>query len=283
MESFELAFAGLTEQEQAAAQRGLWRLLEKQAAAYTQGDSASLPVETAQALMESIIYMLRVYLRTEALPDRALADPGAEALFAPAQKRLEQLRAQALRLYEEARMGALGLDNQSYRDTLKGIGTFFRLYDWRTMAHETPGDIDYQLCLPVPEAETGVCFLLEYLRRLLIENDFLARFDPALERRLLNRSCPDYRGLLVNLYEPIACNALGLALLGAPCRTLNVSPQDRARMSTIDAAALQRAAAGASDQLGLSDPAARYLAETARALAPRVREAEGLSHLFLSF
>ena len=63
----------------------------------------------------------------------------------------------------------------------------------------------------MPETLRGVDYVNDWLRRLCLEQNFLDRFDPALVRAVLDRSCPDYRGLLINLYEPIAVNALGLA------------------------------------------------------------------------
>jgi hypothetical protein len=72
-----------------------------------------------------------------------------------------------------------------------------------------PCDIDYQLCRPVPEDLLGVEYVNEYLRRVVLENDFLRRFPKEPVIKLLENYCPDYRGLLINLYEPVATNALG--------------------------------------------------------------------------
>lgn len=48
--------------------------------------------------------------------------------------------------------------------------------------------------------------------------------------RLLEAFCPDYRGQLINLYEPVAANALGLASLGHDVRGLRVTPEEQAML-----------------------------------------------------
>lgn len=133
------------------------------------------------------------------------------------------------------------LRNVSLRDTLASIEGCWLRYDPRLFANEAPCDIDYQLCRPVekglpeeggPLAEkdplsekalpadpagsadlAGPFYLRAYLRRLLVEARLLARFDPRDEIALLEASCPDWRGLHVNLYEPVAACALGRELL----------------------------------------------------------------------
>ena len=80
----------------------------------------------------------------------------------------------------------------------------------------------HQLSQPVSEALRGVDYVNEWLRRLCLEQAFLDCFDPVLIRTVLEQSCPDYRNLLINLYEPVAVNALGLAILGDDPRTLSI-------------------------------------------------------------
>ena len=133
-------------------------------------------------------------------------------------------------LWQAACLTLPGIENQSLLDTMKSIGGFFKKYDCRFFAHQIPCDIDYQLCRPAPDSLMGVDYVIEYLRRICVENDLLRRFDPALTVRLLDLYCPDYKGLLINLYEPVAANALGLALTGGDIRKLEVSEGERERL-----------------------------------------------------
>ena len=55
--------APYTAAEQAVIQGKLWQLLERQTQRYTMEESASVRVETAQELLESLLYCLRLGLR----------------------------------------------------------------------------------------------------------------------------------------------------------------------------------------------------------------------------
>lgn len=108
---------------------------------------------------------------------------------------------------------------------------------------------------------------------------------------MLERSCPDYRGLLINLYEPIAVNALGLALLGNSPRSLVISLPQRlqleARFANLPATErnniLTAGALTLCDALGIrSNPMHRYVQATVLALGSRLSAAVTLEHIFLT-
>ena len=96
--------------------------------------------------------------------------------------------------------------------------------------------------------------------------------------------------MVLNLYEPVAVNAIGLALAGGDIRDLDISEQERARIRGIMAADSEKAALnrlrGAAQSVcaALHIPgrtSANYLEELAEGLYPRIREGE-LQGLFLS-
>lgn len=218
--------APLTAEEQAEFQDALWRLLSAQAARFTMGESTSLPAEQTEALLASIVYTLGVSPDDPERIRRCLS-AGLERALHTGQSRLQWKLRQGERLWQAACLTAPDVGNRSLTDTLKSIGTFWKRYDWRYFACEIPCDIDYQLSRPVPDMLEGVDYVNEYLRRLLTENRFLARLElPAVER-VLAASCPDYRGLLINLFEPPAAVALGRALLGEDPRTLEMTDRRR--------------------------------------------------------
>jgi hypothetical protein len=147
------------------------------------------------------------------------------------------------------------------------------------MAHEIPCSIDYPLCHPVPEDLVGVDYINEYLTRLLLEADFLGHFELDACVRVLERSSPDYVELLVNLYEPVAVNALGRALIGADPRPLSISDEERESivrcLGPLGASAWERvlgeAASAVCDALGLRDAdAEEYLRALVPELLPRI-------------
>ena len=152
----ELPALPLTQDETLALQARLWRLLARQAELYTMGESTSVPVETAEALLASIRFSLELYARESGLPPQALLAGDAEALLRAAEETVRRQMARTRLLYERACRCRFREENCSLDDTLTGIAVFFRAYDPKYFAAELPGAIDYQLCRPVPEELRGV-------------------------------------------------------------------------------------------------------------------------------
>ena len=81
----------------------------------------------------------------------------------------------------------------------------------------------------VSESLLGINYVNQYLDRLAAENSLLTRLPQGEVRAVLERSCPDWRGLLVNLYAPAAANALARTLLGGEGLTLSDGEIDALR------------------------------------------------------
>ncbi len=273
---------GLTDSEQALLRERLWALLARQASRYTQGDSTSLPVEWAEALYESACFTLSYWQRERGLPAQALLRGELDDCLRSGWTLLRERVAQTRALYGEALEAAPPYASRALRDTLRGIAPFFTRYDWRLAAQEIPADIDYPLCLPVPEALPGVAFVGEYLRRLRIEERLLALAGEGPARAVLRRYYGEWEEPLVNLYEPVAACAVGLALAGGDVCALRFAPGEEAALAyrlggLSDGAGrslLREAAHRAAETLGLPAGEDRqYLAELAEALWPRARAA----------
>ena len=179
------------------------------------------------------------------------------------------------------------LRNIALRDTLAGIEGFWDRYDARLFAQRIPCDIDYPLCSPVPDALVGVDYVEEYLRRLRMEGRFLAFFDAKREERILARSCPDWRGLVVNLYEPVAATAVGAALAGTSIEGLaldeHARSRIRARLSTMGRSGVSALLGSAAREVGacmdMEGADAEYLSRFAMSLQPRL-SAGGIDGVF---
>lgn len=280
-------FPALSPEDTLRAQESPYRLLFRQARLFAP-DSTSLPNETA-ALASSILLTLGA--------DRdpsVLLSPDLDARFQQGQRRLRQKLAVSRQLCRTACLTCPPLENHSLADTLHSLTGFPDRYDWRFFTQELPADIDYQLSQPVPDTLQGIDYVNEWLRRLCLENEFLNRFEPSLVRELLTQSCPDYHGLLINLYEPVTVNALGLALLGDDPRPLSVSHPRRNVLETrlfgfsdreCDAWLLH-ASAELAAALDCPPSLARHLKGTALALRPRLQaalRAGMLEYIFLAF
>lgn len=273
----------------------LWQLLAKRTARFTMQESSSVSVETAQELLESICFTLRIFLSENHGTQKLLETANLEELLQAGQKILEAKSGATRQLWQLTCMSAPSTQNISYRDTLQSIGSFFKHYDYRFFAHHIPCDIDYQLCHPVPETYVGVEYVSEYLHRVLTENQILHCFDSERVKALLESYCPDYKGLLINLCEPVIINGIGLSLIGSDPRLLNITDSDRenlaARFELLPEpeaqVALRKAALHFCRALKQTDPfTIDYVTKTATSLYPRLAVALSfgdLSGLFLSF
>ena len=273
-----------TPEEVAAFEAAFLRLLERRAAIFTMGDSSSVPTHVAADLLRSICFVLGIDPEERTVPEHLLRVD----LEQEYRRRLDELGRRvdaAEQLWRDVVAEMPLIPNIALRDTLKEIGEFFKHYDYRSMAHEIPCSIDYPLCHPVPASLPGVDYIAEYLRRLLIEAESLQRFEIADCERVLASASPDYIELLVNLYEPVATNAIGLAVLGEEPRGLAIGDEQRdeiaARLRPLGQAgrerALREAALVACGSLGIErTEACEYLDAVVPELLPRI--GVGLAH-----
>ncbi len=264
-------------------QKSLWSILAMQVQRYTMGDSSSVPVETAQELLNSICFCIRMYMKEISGDLTMLKELPAEDLFIKGRIVIEKAVTEGRKLLSHAiNTSPHGLDNLSYRDTLCEITGFFKKYDYRFLAHDIPCSIDYQLSQPVSERLLGIEYINEYLRRIIIENEFITHFDRYNAISLFEKCFPEYKVLLINLYEPVATNAIGLALIKGNIAALDITESDRLVLleyfrSWSEKTALeklQNAAVSICSCLNIDDEAAKnYLRKTATELYPRISAA----------
>ena len=257
-------------------------LLAERIARYTMGDSTSVRVETAARLLEGIVFCAELH-KSSAVSDVPLSAPLSERCAAGARE-AKRLAARGKMLLEQAKRFAPPVVNIGYLDTLRALPDFFAQYDADFFAQEMPCSIDYPLSQPVSDALLGVSFVLDYLRRWLVESAFLRALEEKPLRHLYERYYGDYNDLLVNLYLPAAEAAVLCALAGKSVKSLFLNAFERATAmqqicgaSEVDARrAINAAAARVCDELNAKDAFARaYAAQTALDLMTRLRAASG--------
>ena len=271
-------------QDAALAQTALYALLERKAALYA-GQDCSMPTETAQALLQSIQFLLSCYAAHMGTTPMCLLYGDAHAALYSATQYAERAKARAFALYRAARQSQPKLGSVSLAQTLDGIGLFFKRYDVQYFAHQIPCDIDYPLCIAVDEEKAGVMYITEYLRRICYENAFVQLFDMRDARALLNATMPDYQELLANIFEPILTNALGRVILGLSVPPLHLDKAQQAAllakfwpMPQKQARALwAKAAVSLCAALGIGAAARAYLLAAADTQYPRLAAAVGAS------
>ena len=210
--------------------------------------------------------------------------------LAHGQHRAQRDSALTLALWRKVVAALPPLENRSLCDTLRSIGRGFRCYDTRFFPQRFDCDIDYQLAVPVSESLLGINYVNRYLIDLAAENILLTRLPQGEVRAVLERSCPDWRGLLVNLYAPAAANALARTLLGGEGLTLSDGEIDalrerwkHARPERIENDLLT-AADALAERLALPRGAGKYLSSCAREVAVRaesLRDCGGLRGVFV--
>lgn len=284
----------LSDGQNDALRKNLMALLAAQAGRYTQGASGSLPKETMDELLVSALYTLSVDpTRPESYAP--LVGQNIFACFFQAQTRLLQKRDAALALASSLCLRMDDLGCVALRTTLSSLLNGLKRYDAVFFAHHVPGDIDYQLCMPVSESLMGVDYALRYLQRLELEDELLTCFPIHRVLALLDGVSARWRALVCNLLTPVLENAMALMLLGRPPRRLHVSGDDRAALLAMLcgrtegelARLFDRAAVHLAQTLLPNRADARILCQTlGKQLAPRVFEAArrgDLSHVFFSF
>lgn len=180
---------------------------------YCMGDSSSIPMHEAQELATSVAYVLGI---TDATPEeiaRVLDVEDPIDLWHDRIAALDNRVDDVLALWKEVVATMPPIRNVSLRDTLVNLGRLRQQYDTVFAAHIVPCDIDYQLSKPVDPNLMGIDFVEAWLSQLLVETRWLAQFETASCVSVLERVCPDYRGLHVNLYDLLLPHESELAQL----------------------------------------------------------------------
>ena len=186
---------------------GLLWVLAEQLKRYTGGKSSSVPAESAEKVLESMLYCIAAEL--SAAPDpAALSGLEAGELFRRGLARVERLNREAKELYREVLATRVRTELIAYNAVIDGaIPGFFKTYDPRYAAHENgalTGFPDYPL-LRDDRSRGGILYMKGYLEQLLRENRFCARYPRNQIRAVLTahglRHRLDYRELIVNIPE----------------------------------------------------------------------------------
>ncbi|UOO37712.1 hypothetical protein IZU99_00130 [Oscillospiraceae bacterium CM] len=215
-----------------------------------------------------------------------------DALFKAGLADIEEKVAHGKTLLQQALMTVPAIENMAFHDSLRELGVFFRRYHYHHFAHEIPCMIDYPLAHPTDEALGGIDYINQYLRRLLIENDFVGHFDEKTVTALLRRISPEYEEDLINIYEAVASNAIALTILKSEARALDITEWDRGTIFALFRAwkgneapeKLRSAAAALCVELAIGDDAVlRYLSQTAEGLWLRVKKLKTTEQLRIIF
>ncbi|WP_346885319.1 DUF6179 domain-containing protein [Clostridium sp. UBA4395] len=285
----------ISEEDKMLIEFKIWNLLGMHTERYTMGDSTSVPIEIAEELLNSICFSLGLELRELMNAKEVLMEEDISDLLKASWSKIASLMERGKKLLEAVRKSSPNIENISYKDTLNEIDKFFNKYDYRFFAHKIDCSIDYQLSNPISEKLQGIEYINEYLKALLIENEFCICFDKDNIIYVLNSYCSDYKELLINIFEPILTNAIGLDILGRDILTLEISALQRETLlgifrnlsKTEILVKLDSSAKSVCDILGIVDnEKIEYIQKTAVNIYPRIEvglSTGNIDNIFLSF
>lgn len=208
----ETLAAHLSDDETASLQARLMNILSEEILYYTHGQSNSVSVETAQSLLESMLYCITAYLNTLPDPHAALRTREIHEIYLEGLALISQYVEKAKKLYAVAKATRVQTDLIAYNDTLDfAIDKILQCYDPRFGAQNTtPLSASPMLDYPLSKDDmsvTGIIYIINYLNQLILENKFCAKYSKNHIRALLftygTKHGLDYREMLINIPEVI--------------------------------------------------------------------------------
>ena len=217
------------------------KLVEK----YTSRENTSVTYETAEQLMEAVLYCIHEAetagpaapspQNQDRFPDPACghAQPSAPQTSAsqpPAAGALSAEQAYeagaaavrekvmtALRLYNEIIPEFFCYDSRCLYDTfVKGIPEFFKWYDIRFAPQDTIVTLDYPVLRNL-SACSGIDKIYEYIQCIRLEQAFLTLCPEDQVIQILSESNEDYRDMAENLCEALLTHLAKSLLAGHDC------------------------------------------------------------------
>ena len=194
------------------AQHNFAQLMAHVASLYCMNDSSSLSQQEMAELALSVTYVLGVADSPAEEAVQALSIDDPIALWHSRLAALDSRIDNALAIWRRIVLTMPPIHNVALRDTLASLGNLKSRYDTRFAAHTVPCDIDYQLSKPIDINLKGLDYIEAWLTQLERETIWIAQFDVNSCITTLERICPDYRGLHVNLYDLLSAHAGELKL-----------------------------------------------------------------------
>lgn len=175
---------------------------------YTSKESSSVTYETANMLMEAVLYCIGECFQGNegmTLHSEKDTDKKAEVFYKKGYELVVQKVSEANQFYEAVIDDFDDYGCENYRDTiLKGMPAFFMKYDPVFNPQNHILTIDYPLLAGSPQS-CGIDLIYEYLQNILWEKQLLSYFDREAVIYLLHEIMPDYRK---NYYDNLCCPVL---------------------------------------------------------------------------
>jgi len=197
---------------------------------YTRGESSSVTTDTAESLLNSILYCIDAYTLGCNSPEEAikhLRTMHLKNIYAKGIERVAQWLEETKNLYKEIKKNKLDIPLESYNLTInEAIPLFFKKYGIVFDSHNTMASIDYPLVFDDMSIR-GVLYIKNYLEHLRTETEFCKYFSTQDIEKVLNNFGRmirmDYKIELINIFELVFNNAVFSVLSGSNGNGLMIS------------------------------------------------------------
>ena len=211
-------------------QTQLFSILTETLGYYNKNESYSVRVEVADKIMLSIYYTIGVYLKNKtSITSRKtlIKEKDMKYLFAEGEKLIRLKFEECKKLLEFIQKTKLNTINYAYNDTIDyGLPLFFDEYDIRFASHEAAGSIDYPLANDEMKL-VGIEYMEDYLNKINMENEFCSNFDIFEIEALLKGVHKNSYHMLINIFQLVLVNYLGVILTQKKEKSLDITKNDR--------------------------------------------------------
>jgi hypothetical protein len=211
-------------------QNQLFSILTEMLGYYTRNESYSVRVEVADKIMLSIYYTIGLFLKNNSTirgSRNLIKEKDMKYMFVEGEKLIRLKFEECRQLLKHIQETKLITTNYAYNDTIDyGLPLFFDEYDIRFASHEAAGSIDYPLANDEMKL-VGIEYMEDYLNKINMENEFCSNFDIIEIEALLKGFHKNSYHMLINIFQFVLINYLGIILSGKKEKSLNISKNDR--------------------------------------------------------
>ncbi|BBF42257.1 hypothetical protein lbkm_0939 [Lachnospiraceae bacterium KM106-2] len=187
-------------------------LLQKVTRKYTSGESTSISYESANQLMEGILYCINEYDSSN-ISEVAAPDLTLESVYEEGYRLVVKKTKEARKIQESLMLDFRSFGNEAYEDTvIKGMQQFFLYYDARFRPMDHLLTLDYPTLGNYSDLK-GIDLIYEYLTNIVIEQQFLRKIPEEYVWAVLSAYSQYHEKLVINIPAVVIDNLIGAMIL----------------------------------------------------------------------
>lgn len=192
---------------------------------YTSNESTSVTYDTARMIMAAVLYCINENVEFDALVYENI--PPSEVMYNKGYEIVISKVYEAKKIYEEIVRDFEDYGCENYRDTVvKGMPAFFEKYDPKFCPQNHILMLDYPLLYGKPNL-CGVDLILEYLKGIQTEKEFLVCFSKYAVKNVLASIISEYKELFFdNICEAVLFRAVNCLIVDKNVKRLELDSVD---------------------------------------------------------